>query len=141
EEGTSGKGAAKATTVFARQVAEVTARLIEQKVDAGDPQLRRKVLNALALALGGSVEGRTSQIDISLLDLEEGAQAEIIGPNVRALSQIYCSAMLDELKFFATADKIAEQFTVGQVPVTRGAGGDLIYQYIRNAPDRMTEVE
>jgi hypothetical protein len=60
---------------------------------------------------------------------------------VRALSAIYCAAMLEELKFFATADKISEQFTVGQMPVTRGAGGDQIYQYIKSAPDRMTEVE
>src|SRR6185503_18473382 len=91
--------------------------------------------------LGGGIEGRASQIDIADLDLEEGAQAEIIGPNVKALSGIYVAAMLEELKFFAVADKIAEQFAVGQVPVTRGAGGDQIYDYIKKAPDRMTEVE
>src|SRR5262245_86082 len=141
DEGTTGKGSSKVSTVFARQIAEVTARLAEQDVDPEDPQLRRKVLNALGTALGGSIDGRTSQIDIIALDLDEGAQAEIIAANVRALSGIYVAAMLEELKFFATADKIAEQFTVGQVPVTRGAGGDQIYEYIRRAPDRMTEVE
>ena len=140
-EGTTGKGSSKVSTVYARQIAEVTARLAEQNVDPDDPQLRRKVLNALATALGGSIDGRTSQIDISLLDLEEGAQAEIIGANVKALSAIYVAAMLEELKFFAVADKLAEQFTVGQMPVTRGNGGDQIYEYIKRAPDRMTEVE
>lgn len=140
-EGTTGKGSSKVSTVYARQIAEVSARLAEQNVDPDDPQLRRKVLNALASALGGSIDGRTSQIDIVALDLDEGAQAEIIPANVRALSGIYVAAMLEELKFFATADKIAEQFTVGQVPVTRGAGGDQIYEYIKRAPDRMTEIE
>ena len=141
DEGTSGKGSSKVTTVYARQLAEVTARLVEQTVGADDPQLRRKVLNALASALGSSIDGRTSQIDIVPLDLEEGAQAEILRDNVLALSAVYCAAMLEELKFFATADKIAEQFTVGLMPVSRGAGGEFIYQYIKAAPDRMTEVE
>jgi hypothetical protein len=141
DEGTSGKGSSKVTAVYARQVAEVSSRLLEQGVSADDVQLRRKVLNALALAIGGTIEGRASQIDIADLDLEEGAQAEIIGANVKALSGIYVAAMLEDLKFFAVADKIAEQFSVGQVPVTRGAGGDQIYEYIKRAPDRMTEVE
>lgn len=136
-----GKNPSKTSTVYARQIAEVTDRLVEQNVSAGDPQLRRKVLNALATALGSSIDGRTSQIDIVALDLEEGAQAEVIRDNVVALSGIYPAAMLEELKFFATADKIAEQFTVGMVPVTRGAGGELIYQYIKSAPNRITEVE
>ncbi len=131
----------KTSTVYARQLAEVTDRLIEQNVVEGDPQLRRKVLNALASALGSSIDGRTSQIDIIPLDLEEGAEAEILRDNVLALSAVYCAAMLEELKFFATAEKIAEHFTVGMMPVSRGAGGEFIYSYIKSAPDRMTEVE
>ena len=51
------------------------------------------------------------------------------------------AAMLEEMKFFAIADKVAEQFTVGMMPITRGAGGEYIYQYIESAPDRITEVE
>lgn len=141
DEGTNGRGATRTSTVYARQLAEVTDRLVEQKVDADDRQIRRKVLNALATALGGDVSGRTSQIDVVELDLEQGSQAEVIGPNVQALSGMYCAAMLEELKFFATADKIAEQFTVGAVPVSRGAGGEYIFQYIKRAADRMTEVE
>ncbi len=49
--------------------------------------------------------------------------------------------MLEELKFFATAEILSEQFTRGELPVSRGRGGTFLYSYIREANQRMTEIE
>jgi len=60
---------------------------------------------------------------------------------VAALSAVYFAAMLEDLKFFAVADKVVEQFVSGMVPVSRGTAGDAMYDYFKAAPDRLTEVE
>lgn len=129
------------TTVVTRQVAEVTGRLIDQRISADNPQIRRFVINALSQALGDDIEGNEADTDIRLPDLDVGTAVEIIGANVDAVSLVYFSAMLEELKFYAVMDKIAEQFMVGMVPVSRGPAGNKIYEWIRRAPERFTEIE
>jgi hypothetical protein len=127
--------------IFAKQFADVVRRLRQQGVRPDDPQLFLKFQNAYQTVLGGGVDQRASQIDIDLPDLEEQTQADIIRDNVLAVSALYYAAQLEELKFFQVADKIAEQFEAGQVPISRGLGGESIYKYIRSAPDRFTESE
>jgi len=80
-------------------------------------------------------------IDIDLPDLDAGTEADIIADNVRALSMIYFSAMLEELKYFAVMDKVVDQFMSGALPVKRGSAGDPLYQYHRNAQNRINEYE
>jgi hypothetical protein len=126
-------------TLYAKQVALVTRRLIEQGIDASDPLLGHRISDALSVYLGAT--GEASSTDIDLPDLEDNTVAEVVADNVRALSAVYFAAMLEELKFFATADKLAEHFISGMLPLSRGPGGEAIYEYVRNAPNRMTEHE
>src|SRR6266568_6102462 len=128
-------------TVLARQVAEVSEQLVDQGADPHDPQLTHMIGDALSAILGKTLQGRFSATDIDLPDLEEGSQADVTADNVRALSAVYFSAMLEDLKFFAVADKVVEQFVSGMVPVSRGTAGDAMYDYFKAAPDRLTEVE
>jgi hypothetical protein len=130
-----------APVIYTRQYAEVVRRLAEQGIGPDDPQLRIKFLNAWQIVLGGSVAQRASQIPVDLPDLEDNAQADIIVDNVRALSALYFAAQLEDLKFFAVADKVTEQFLSGMIPISRSQGSEAIYQYYRDAPDRFTEHE
>ncbi len=125
--------------IFAKQFAQIVRMLREQGVRPDDPQLPLKFQNAQAIILGGAVQQLASQIPIDLPDLEDHTEAEIVKDNVLAVSALYFAAQLEELKFFQVADKIAEQFGAGQVPITRGPGGNAIYKYIREAPNRWTE--
>src|SRR6478609_10069958 len=125
--------------VFSQQLAEVTRRLIEQGVPDKDPQLFTRFQNAFQIVLGGSVAQRASQISIDLPDLEEGVQADIVKDNVMAVSALYFAAQLEDLKFFAVADKVADQFQSGAIPTTRSAGGESIYRYIKDAVQRFHE--
>ncbi|HKE18660.1 MAG TPA: hypothetical protein VKB80_27475 [Kofleriaceae bacterium] len=127
--------------IFTKQFAEVVRRLEEQGVSDADPQLFTKFQNAFQVVLGGGVQQRASQIQIDLPDLETGLQAEIVKDNVLALSALYYCAQLEDWKFFAVADKIAEQFTSGAIPVSRSTGGDAIYRWIKQASVRFTESE
>jgi len=125
----------------ARQLTEIGRQLIKEGISAKDAQLGPRFERALATALSGAAEGRSSAIDVDLPDLEEGTESDIIVDNVNALSAVYFAAMLEELKFFSVMDKVAEQFMKGALPVSRGTGGDRLYDYIRNAPNRLSEVE
>jgi hypothetical protein len=129
------------TIIFAKQFAEVVRRLREQGVGDGDDQLFAKFQNAFQIVLGGSVAQRSSQINIDLPNLDDNVQADIVKDNVVALSAIYFSAQLEELKFFQVADKVAEQFQTGMIPTSRSAGGEAVYRYIREAVNRFTENE
>jgi hypothetical protein len=135
------RGSKKVAELGARQLAEITRQLLADGITAGDSQLSPRFDRALATSLSGAVEGRSSAIDVDLPDLEEGTESDIIVDNVMALSAVYFSAMLEELKYFAVMDKVVEQFQKGALPVSRGKGGDKLYDYIRSAHERMTEVD
>jgi len=145
----SGSGSAGGTdddssgvTVFARQVAEVTRRLVEENTLSTDPQLSVRVSSLLSVVLGDSVGGRASAIDVSLPDLEEETVASVIPDNVISCAPLYMAAMLEDYKFFAAADYVANDlFMQGMLPLSRGPGGNALYEYIRSAPNRFTVSE
>ncbi|MFH1465887.1 MAG: hypothetical protein ABIO70_15980 [Pseudomonadota bacterium] len=129
------------TAIYARQLSEVVDRLVEQGIGADHTQLKVYIDNALSEAIGGTLTGRASSFTLDLPDLEEDISVEILGDNVRALSVLYFSAQLEDMRLFAVADKVAEQFQTGMLPVSRGPAGDNLYEYIRSAHNRFTEIE
>jgi hypothetical protein len=134
-------GTVVSMTLNTRQFAEVTARLVDDRINPAHPQLRRFVINALSQSLGGGLPGSSSDFDIDLPDLDAGTAVEIVRNNVRAVAAIYFSAMLEEMRYYAVMEKIAEHFTIGMVPISRGTASDRIYKWIKGAPDRFTEME
>ncbi len=127
--------------IYTQQLAQVGRSLRESGVLAGDALFKQKFDNAWAIVLNGSVAQIASQITIDLPNLDDNVQADIVKDNVLAVSALYFSAQLEELKFFAVADKVAEQFESSVIPMSRGTGGDAIYQYMRAATQRFTEAE
>ncbi len=128
-------------TVWTRQLSGVTRRLVDERVDPSDPQINMRIDNSLALMLGDVIDGASAGIDISLPDLDQGTVVDIIADNVRALAAIYFSSQLEEMKMFAVVDRVVEHFLAGMLPISRGPGGQKIYDYFKTAPNRITEVE
>jgi hypothetical protein len=125
----------------ARQIGEIGRALVGERTDPSDPQFGARFDRALATSLSGANDGKSSMIDIDLPDLEAGTEADIIGDNVKALSAIYFSAMLEELKFFSVMDKVVEQFMNGALPIKRSSAGDPLYRHHREAQIRINEFE
>src|SRR5260370_32545853 len=98
------------STIYAQQLAQVARSLSEIGVQASDPLFKQKFDNAWAIVLQGSVAQIASQISIDLPNLDDNVAADIVKDNVLAISALYFAAQLEELKFFAVADKVAEQF-------------------------------
>jgi hypothetical protein len=130
-------------TIYPRQIAEVTRRLAERGIRADNPQLARQISDALSLSLGNGLttDPAARDIDIIDLDLDAGSTADIVSANVYALGGIYYAAMLEDMKLFAVAEKVSEQFTSGVLPITRGPAGARLYRFHREAINRFTEIE
>ncbi|XXF81318.1 hypothetical protein P2318_16625 [Myxococcaceae bacterium GXIMD 01537] len=141
EEGRTRANGEERTTVYTRQLAEVARRLVEERASPLDPQLKLRILNALSLAIGSRVDGNASAIDITLVDLDAGTAVDIIGDHLKAAGGLYFTGMLEEMKLFAVADKVAEHFMTGMLPLGRGPGGERVYKYVKETPNRFTEVE
>lgn len=132
---------AKDFKFYARQIAEIGRALVAERVDPNDAQFTPRFERALSVSLSGATEGRASAIDVDLPDLEAGTEADILVDNVKALSAIYFSAMLEEMKLFAVMDKVVEQFMTGMLPIKRSSAGDPLYRYHREAPLRINEFD
>lgn len=76
-----------------------------------------------------------------LPDFDGGADADIDADNVRALTGIYAAAQLEEIKLFAVADIIAEQFQTGVLSLGKETSIDALHHYMRTSSERLTEVE
>ncbi|MCB9762528.1 MAG: hypothetical protein H6739_22205 [Alphaproteobacteria bacterium] len=129
------------SNIFSRQLTEVTDRLVEDRISHNAPQLGVRIEQAIGQAVGGSISGRASAVKVDLPDLDENLSVEILADNVRALSVLYFASELEDMRFFQVADKVSEQFQMGMLPLSRGPGGDNIFEYIKTATNRFTEIE
>jgi len=128
-------------TVRCEEFARVMRQLALAKVGANEPQLRRRVNEMLNTVQNVGSDDRIADLDIELPDLEEIQDENIVADNVRAMGPMIVSAMFEELKVFQVVDRIVEQFQHGLLPIGPGEAGKLLYQYWREAPNRISEQE
>jgi hypothetical protein len=122
---------------------------------ADDPRLVETALGALAgfrgrrevfekvikeqMAAGTGVSAR--QVAEVARQLVERGVGAISPDRLRALAVIYHASGLEEAGVFRVVDRIAERFQAGMLPISRGAGGEGIDRYLRDAGERFTEAE
>lgn len=129
------------STLYTTQLAQVSQRLIDDGVDPKSPHLPLLTENALSVVIGGSVEGNSAGIPVRLPDLDTGTAVEIIPDNVRAVALIYFSAMLEEWKLYSVTEKVVEHFMIGMLPIQRSSAGQKVFEWLKAAPQRLTEIE
>jgi hypothetical protein len=135
-----GRGGAT-PTVRCEEFAEVMRKLADAKVNANEPQLRRRINEMLDKVQNVGSEDRVADLSIDLPDLEDIADQNIVAENVRVMGPMIVSAMFEELKVFQVVDRIVEQFQHGMLPIGPGEAGRMLYRYWREAPNRMSEQE
>lgn len=129
--------------VKAIEWAQVVRKLIDKGVTENEPQLVRRVNEALDSVQNVGENRPTSAIEIDLpsLDDEETSDNEIIADNIRALQPAYFSAMFEELKVFQVVDKLVELFQNGILPIGRGEAGNNLFNYWKQTAIRISEAE
>lgn len=138
----SGQSTIILESIYAAQLTAVVERLAEQRVSPDAPQIRLLIINAINQTVGTTTSGsRGTGIDVELPDLDAELSVEIEADNVRSLSVLYFSAQLEDMRLYATADQIAFLFQQGELPLSRGGAGDLIFEFLKTTYKRLTEVE
>jgi hypothetical protein len=127
--------------VSVEEFAKVMRGLTERKIQPAEPQLRRRINEVLDDIQRVKGSDAIPDLGIDLPDLNEFVETNIIAENVRVMGPMIVSAMFEELKVFQAVDKIVEQFQHGMLPIGHGKAGKLLYNYWREAPNRMSEQE
>jgi len=131
--------------VYASQFAEVMNVLIDKGVDQDDSQLKPVVQQVLdrtsEFGKGGGEDTPLHEIAIDLPDLNAWVDTNILAENVYLMGPMIFASMFEELKAFQVVDKLVELSQRGQISLTKGKAGTQLYEYWRQAPNRMSEVE
>lgn len=125
--------------------AGVVRYLLKKGITENEPQLGRRVSEALNNLQNVGDDLQPSLINIDLPDLEEETtDHEIVEDNIRALQPAYFSAMFEELKVYQVVDKLVELFQNGILPIGRGTpggAGDSLFKYWKETATRVSEAE
>jgi len=136
-----GPAGAMVSNVDTEEFAKVMRELHKRGVTVAENQLRRRVNEALDRVQSVGESGPIADLGINLPDLDEVTDNNIVADNVRLMGPMIVSAMLDELKAFQVVDHLVERFQRGTLSIVSGEAGKLLYQYWREAPNRISEIE
>ncbi len=131
--------------IYAAKFAQAMRVLIDRGVEENDPQLKPMVEQALDRVsdFGGENENDRPwhEIAINLPDLNAWVDNNIVAENVYLMGPMIFASMFEELKAFQVVDKLIEMSQRGQLSLSRGKAGTQLYDYWRQAPNRMSEIE
>ncbi|MBW8840890.1 MAG: hypothetical protein JF608_03595 [Sphingomonadales bacterium] len=131
----------QAGTVDAAEFAKVMRALVADGVTVAEPQLRRRINEALDKIQGVSDDSTVVDLGISLPSLDSAVTSDIVPDHCRLMGVFIAGAMFDELKVFEVVDKLAELFQHGMLAITTGNAGAKLYKYWKDAPNRMSDAE
>jgi len=137
----------RAPSVNSTEFAQVMRDLKRRGVTADNEiMLRRRIHEALNRIQHVADNGPYAKIPfadtgINPPDLDGVTDYNIIGDNVRLMGPMIIAAMFDELKAFQVVDHLVERFQNGTLTIGSGDAGQRLYQYWRDAPNRMSELE
>ncbi|MCB1433246.1 MAG: hypothetical protein KDK75_12440 [Alphaproteobacteria bacterium] len=134
-------GTKAAPMVAALDYARVFENMVEQGVSADDRNLKPKVEDSLGQVQETGEERPIHETEISLPDLEATADVQVIKDNVSLFGAMVFASMLDELRAFQVVDQLVESARRGELSLIRGDAGTQLYQYWRQAPNRMSDIE
>lgn len=130
--------------VYASKFAESMKVLIAKGVREGDPQLKPmvdQVLDRVSDFAAADRERPWHEVAIDLPDLNSWVDNNVVAENVYLMGPMIFASMFEELKAFQVVDKLVEMSQRGHISLPRGKAGTQLYEYWRQAPNRMSEVE
>jgi hypothetical protein len=131
----------KVCVLSGRNIAAVVRKLAADGTSANDPWLASHIENAYEMQSGAVNGAPPSSQTISLPDLEEATDVEIVRENLDAAQAIYFAYQLEEARMPQVVEKIVDLFRAGLLPLSYGKTGDYLYSYYKKASERITEGE
>lgn len=135
------RGDGQEPKVSSLEFAKVVEKLIDLGVKASDANLKRHVDESLDRVQETGDEKPEHEIAINLPDLEKTTDLQVVEDNIRLIGPMIFASMFDELKAFQVVDRLIEMSQRGELSLIRGKAGTRLYNYWRQAPNRMSEME
>jgi hypothetical protein len=123
------------------EYAKTFEKLLTRNVRVDDPNLKLEIENSFGRVQDIGNAGPLHEFVLDLPDLEAATDIEIIPEHCRLMGSFIFASAFEELKAFQVVDKLIELSQQGTIPLMRGPAGTQLYQYWRDAPNRMSEVE
>ncbi|MEO9779043.1 MAG: hypothetical protein ABJH07_00115 [Sedimentitalea sp.] len=140
-----GRGGRK-PEVNATEFANVMRELHRRGITTNEIQLRRRVNEALNRFQHINDSGPYSKViapdnGINPPDLEAVERYNLVPDNIRLMGVMIVAAMFDEIRAFQCLDYCVEADQRGELVLGSGDAGRLLYNYWRDAPNRLSELE
>jgi hypothetical protein len=138
-DGEDGRPGVVDTVEFAR----VMRGLVDKGIDTKYPQLHRAVnleLNRIQ-AVGDDVPLHEINISVPDFDRDLVRDNNCKPDNIRAMGVMISTFMLDQLKLWEVMEAVQRDFRQGTLLVRRSAPATKIYQWWKDAPNRMSDFE
>lgn len=121
--------------------AKTFEKLLEGEVRVSDPNIKLQIENAFERVQRIGAETPLHEFVLNLPDLEAATDIEVIPEHCKLMGSFIFASAFEELKAFQVVDKLIELSQRGEIPLMRGRAGTQLYNYWREAPNRMSEVE
>ncbi|HMJ92711.1 MAG TPA: hypothetical protein VK472_01290 [Allosphingosinicella sp.] len=140
EEGNQ-RGDGRLAIVSTLEFARVMEKLIARGINASEAQLSRRVNESLNEVQDVGEDRPMHEIGIVLPDLDAAANYTIVEDHIRLAGPMIFASMFEELKAFEAVDTLIDMSQRGMLNLGRGPAGTKLYEYWRNAPNRMSPTE
>lgn len=134
-------GDEREAAISTTEYASIFEKLVASGVSAADPNLKRKVDDQMIRVQSNDDEKPLHEFALTLPDLESTTDYAVVEENIRLMGPMIFASMFEELKAFQVVDRLVEMSQRGELPLIKGPAGTKLYQYWREAPNRMSEVE
>lgn len=135
------RGDSRVAEISTVDYAKTFEKLLDKKVHYQDPSIKLKIEDSFDRVQDIGNEPPLHEFVIDLPDLEAATDIEIIPDHCRCMGSFIFASAFEELKAFQVVDKLIEMSQRGDIPLVRGQAGTQLYNYWREAPNRMSEVE
>jgi hypothetical protein len=135
------EGSGRDPGVSTLEFAKTFDKLIESEVAADDPSIKLLVENTFERVKRIGDDSPMHEFVLKLPDLEAATDIEVIPEHCRLMGSFIFASAFEELKAFQVVDKLIELSQRGDIPLMRGKAGTQLYNYWRDAPNRMSEIE
>lgn len=121
--------------------AKTFEKLLDRDVQVSDPSIKLQIEDAFERVQRIGADTPLHEFVLNLPDLEAATDIEVIPEHCRLMGSFIFASAFEELKAFQVVDKLVELSQRGEIPLMRGPAGTQLYNYWREAPNRMSEVE
>ena len=123
------------------EYAEVFTGLIGQGITATDPNLKRRVEESLDTVQEVGQAPPMHEVEINLPDLETTTEFDVRPDHCKLFGSFIFASAFEELRAFHVVDTLVDMSQRGTIPLIKGPAGTQLYNYWREAPNRMSESE